>query len=368
MKKVSMTLVALAALVTGPSTHASPFKDTNQAPAASHTRASKGVLIAVATAGSRIVAAGRYGIVVYSDDVGKSWTQASVPVSSTLVALSFPSATEGWAVGHDGMVLATQDGGKSWAERLNGNTAAVLIDDYYRREVAAHPDDAILAEARRQAERLVKEGMDKPFLDVWFSDQQNGYLVGAFGLILRTGDGGKTWLPMMHLVDNPQGFHFNGVRGSGGDVYIAGEQGLFLKLDQAQNRFKVVPVGYPGSFFGLLVSGANIVVFGLQGNALRSRDASATWEPLVTSVRATINNGAFLGNGQMALVTSGGEILLSDDLGAHFSAVSCGMPCYSVTGVDQNILAVAGANGVRTIVMPGNHAAQQLPAPDQSAK
>jgi photosystem II stability/assembly factor-like uncharacterized protein len=28
-----------------------------------------------------------------------------------------------------------------------------------------------------------------------FSDQQHGWMVGGFGLIFRTTDGGKTWLP-----------------------------------------------------------------------------------------------------------------------------------------------------------------------------
>ena len=28
-----------------------------------------------------------------------------------------------------------------------------------------------------------------------FSDQQNGWMVGGYGLIYRTTDGGKTWLP-----------------------------------------------------------------------------------------------------------------------------------------------------------------------------
>ncbi len=28
-----------------------------------------------------------------------------------------------------------------------------------------------------------------------FADEKNGYMVGGFGLIFRTTDGGKTWLP-----------------------------------------------------------------------------------------------------------------------------------------------------------------------------
>lgn len=33
-----------------------------------------------------------------------------MPVSSDLVAVSFPDAANGWAVGHDGVVLKTSDG------------------------------------------------------------------------------------------------------------------------------------------------------------------------------------------------------------------------------------------------------------------
>jgi len=30
---------------------------------------------------------------------------------------------------------------------------------------------------------------------IHFSDQQHGWMVGGFGLIFRTTDGGKSWLP-----------------------------------------------------------------------------------------------------------------------------------------------------------------------------
>ena len=47
--------------------------------------------------GQRLVAAGLRGLIVWSDDAGKHWTQARVPVQSDLVALDFVSATTGWA-------------------------------------------------------------------------------------------------------------------------------------------------------------------------------------------------------------------------------------------------------------------------------
>ena len=36
-------------------------------------------------------------------------------------------------------------------------------------------------------------GPVNPFLDVWFENENNGFVVGAYGMFLRTTDGGKTW-------------------------------------------------------------------------------------------------------------------------------------------------------------------------------
>ena len=71
-----------------------------------------------------------------------------------------------------------------------------------------------------------------PLLDVWFEDAKPGYVVGAFGLMLRTRDGGTTGSRCC-TRDNPKTLHLYAVRGIGGDLYIAGEQGLLLKLDRA---------------------------------------------------------------------------------------------------------------------------------------
>ena len=106
--------------------------DPLQRPALQAPRATRGVMLAVATAGSRIVAVGERGITLWSDDGGKTWHQAEVPVSVTLTGLSFPTATEGWAVGHGGVVLHSADGGQHWTRQLDGRAAAQLELDAAR--------------------------------------------------------------------------------------------------------------------------------------------------------------------------------------------------------------------------------------------
>ena len=81
-------------------------------------------LLDITVAGERLVAVGERGLIMVSDDDGASWQQAKVPISATLAAVSFPTATLGWAVGHSGIILHSTDGGSNWQLQFDGNAAA----------------------------------------------------------------------------------------------------------------------------------------------------------------------------------------------------------------------------------------------------
>ena len=102
-------LLATLALLAAPSAWSAPYVDVLDTPAQKSSLASQRILNGVALAGNRVVVVGQRGHILYSDDRGSTWTQAIVPVSVDLVAVHFPSAQKGWAVGHSGVVLATAD-------------------------------------------------------------------------------------------------------------------------------------------------------------------------------------------------------------------------------------------------------------------
>src|SRR5690554_5928598 len=69
-------------------------------------------------------------------------------------------------------------------------------------------------------------GPVNPLLDVWFEDDQHGFVVGAYGMILRTEDGGLTWSDWASQIQNAQNFHLNSMaRITGGALVIVGEAG-----------------------------------------------------------------------------------------------------------------------------------------------
>src|ERR1019366_414977 len=97
------------------------YKDPLDVPAMMLKRQITSTQIQAATrAGERLVAVGIRGLVLVSDDGGKQWKQANVPVASDLTDVYFPTAKDGWVVGQDGVVLHTRDGGNTWEKQQDG--------------------------------------------------------------------------------------------------------------------------------------------------------------------------------------------------------------------------------------------------------
>jgi photosystem II stability/assembly factor-like uncharacterized protein len=345
--KALLVQAAIWSAVTAGSACAQPvFQSPLALPPAKSALAIRMPLNAIAMAGTRIVTAGQRGHILYSDD-GKVWVQAEVPLSSDLTALSFPAATQGWAVGHEGVVLHTSDGGATWTKQLDGKQAADLVLKRYGKP--EQPDDPAAKRLQKDAEAFAAQGADKPFLDVWFEDDQKGFAVGAFNLILRTEDGGQTWTPWLDRVDNPKGLHLYAIRPAGGSVFIVGEQGLVLKLDRARQRFVNVPLPYQGTLFGVVGTPGMTLVFGLRGNAYRSIDGGASWSKVETGVAAGLSSGIVRSDGSVVLVSQAGHVLLSTNEGATFTRVkvAAAAPAFAVAEPGKDSVVLAGMGGVR---------------------
>ena len=334
-------IVALAMLAAG-SASCAPYIDVLDAPAQKSSLASQRILNGAAIAGERVVVVGQRGHILYSDDRGNTWTQARVPVSVDLDAVHFATALKGWAVGHSGVVLATSDGGATWVKQLDGRSVARAMLDYYDKPGV---DSALLDEAKR----FVEEGPDKPFLDVWFDDENVGYVVGTFNLVFRTDDGGAHWVPWFDRTDNPKRYHLYAVRRVGEDLYAAGEQGIVLKLDPKAQRFRAVPTPYEGTYFGIAGRSGSVLVFGLRGNAYRSVDGGVSWHKVDTRIPVGLTGGAVTPDGRIVLVSQAGHVLVSSDSGSTFApiAVDRPAPAAAVVALDAKSIVVAGPRGVR---------------------
>lgn len=288
-------------------------------------------------AGERIVAAGERGHIIFSDDNGDSWTQGEVPVSVTLTGVDFGSETHGWAVGHSGVVLHSQDAGETWDLQLTGLGAAELAIETRQDQIEAMearieqaPEEEV-GDLEWELEDLVfslenmqsdlEIGPVNPFLDVWFENESHGFVVGAYGMILRTTDGGQSWKDKGPQLDNPRSFHLNSITQiTGGALVIVGEAGqIFVSVDNGET-WERRESPYEGSLFGVLGTGSvnEVLAFGLRGNTFKSTDLGKNWKVVPNEGGTTLNDGAVADDGRITLVGNSGAVLLSTNGGESF--------------------------------------------------
>ena len=275
------------------------------------------LLLDAAHLGSRIVAVGDRGYILYSDDQGASWSRAKAPAAPLLTAVHFADAKNGWAVGHDTVILATTDGGATWT-----------------------PQFSAPAEQR-------------PLLDVLFLSAQEGIAIGAYGAYYETADGGKSWNARKVLEDDK---HMNAlVKLADGKLVILGEAGTILTSADSGKAWTVVPSPYKGSLFGGIVADDGAVVaFGLRGRIYRSTDAGKTWNQVDNASQATLMGGTKLPDGALVLAGAAGTVLVSRDHGQSFQPADSGgtRALAGATLGPPNAILVLGEGGARPVNLP----------------
>lgn len=278
--------------------------------------AAKAPLLGIVRIGARVVAVGDYGVIILSDDAGKTWRQAvSVATRNMLTAVTFVDAKNGWAVGHGGTVLHTADGGENWAP-------------------------------------LHAAGDDVALLSVWFENVNHGIAVGAFGFAIETHDGGRSWKKTDIGEGDDRDRHLNSIFAlPGGPLIIAAETGMVFRSADNGATWTALRLPYSGSVWGgvPLRDGAAIV-YGMRGHVLRTADHGRTWSDVPTGSNQSFTGGVQLPDGTIVLVGLSGSVARSTDGGTRFettirperqnyAGVAAGAP---------GQLAVVGLNGVTT--------------------
>ncbi len=277
-------LVAFSALLSANSSYQAPL-------------VKESLLLDIA-AGINIVIVGERGHIL-TGTTQQDLVQVSVPTRTTLTAIAL-SGNHAWAVGHDASVLHSSDAGRNW-------------------EV-----------------QLMMPELDRPFLDVFFMDENNGIAVGAYGLFYRTIDGGITWIKELHasvlpqddieyldsIKDDPAFYeeelsfilpHFNRLSYTDGKLYMAGEAGMLAFSDDFGRSWRRFDIDYRGSFFDIQeTENGQLFAVGLRGNIFLADNDSKAWNRLQTCVTTSLNS-IVRGKNNNIYITGNNGVVLSLD-------------------------------------------------------
>lgn len=314
-------------------------------------QATQSMMLDVCDAATRAIAVGERGHVLVSED-RREWRQVgNVPTRSTLTAVT-AVADKVWAVGHDGIILHSTDGGLNW-ERQRVAPFQAESDDPHN---------------------------GAPLLDTLFLDDQRGFALGAYSLLLSTTDGGKTWIEIsLSQGTAPEGApgpdpgeapgdswtfdqadlkvgeesdpHLNAIARTGdGSLMIVGERGSGFRSTDQGATWQRVRLPYEGSMFGVVgYEERHVLAFGLRGHVLESFDLGTTWRELETQVELSLMGGTARAQGGAVLVGQNGVILNRASASAPFTSSTYETPHDKETPVLASILPL----GPDTFVVAG---------------
>jgi len=269
-------------------------------------------------------AVGKFGLIFLTQDGGKTWQRRPSGTDKTLSAVSFADHEHGFIVGSGGTILATSDGGASWRPQFSG-TKDQLLGVY-----AASPTQVYVAGAfgtmlstadRGQSwtkhalpwdkliERIVKEsGEIEPNLNaVYFSSPENGWVVGEFGLVLHTKDGGKSWVSQRYGSDLPQlyAIQFRDARTG----WAIGQAGSLLQTRDGGQHWSSVGLETKRDFYALSLGGERGVIVG-DGVVLISHDGGSSWKSMGSNQEDQRLSGVALKSSEAIAVGRGGTTQL----------------------------------------------------------
>jgi len=164
---------------------------------------------------------GQDGLILHSTDGGESWQKQETGVPVPFFGMWFLDKNYGWAVGQQATYVRTTDGGATWQEgRIEVSLEGVS-------------EDATLAMS------------DPTIYDVHFVDEKTGWMVGEFGKIYHSTDGGVTWTEQQNA--------------------LLGQAGITDALN--------LP-----TWFGVrFINATEGIVVGLEGKIAKTTDAGKTW-------------------------------------------------------------------------------------------
>lgn len=243
----------------------------------------------------KAVVVGYGGKILLTADGGKTWQQKDAGTDLALYDVEFPDEQTGWISGQDGLLLKTEDGGETWQQKDTDAVVPLLSLQFLDKNHGwATGAQATYLRTTNGGESW-ESGYIEPSLEgvdinatlalsdptlysVHFVDTQTGWMVGEFGKIFHSTDGGQSWIEQQNS--------------------LLGQDGITDALN--------LP-----TFFGVdFVSASEGIAVGLEGKIVVTTDGGQHWTFLqdTASETAPLYTPVLLDNGQGWIVGASGRI------------------------------------------------------------
>ena len=271
-------------------------------------------------------AVGKFGLILLTQDGGKTWSERPAGTHRPLASVSFGDNQHGFVVGSGGTILASSDGGLSWKAQSSGSKDQ-LLGVYALGPTRAHAVGAFGAllsttdgggswqKQNLPWEKLIPaiikdSGYLEPNLNaVYFINEKTGWIVGEFGLVLQTKDGGQSWAAQNYGSDLPQLFAVAFRDEKSG--WAVGQQGNMVRTTDGGRHWLKVELDTKRNLSAISLESERGVIVG-DGVVLVSHDGGSSWRRLESASEDRWLAGVAMKSREAVAVGQAGTIRLLD--------------------------------------------------------
>ncbi|SOE98791.1 Photosynthesis system II assembly factor YCF48 [Burkholderia sp. OK233] len=181
--------------------------------------------------GQRAVAVGNNGVAIRTADGGLTWAAVQLPkshIANKLIRVRVDGVTQAWAVGEAGAVFHSADLGATWSRMAPEEDIAwndlhvdgkkiILVGEFGH--IRCSEDGGT---TWRDGVSPVKSSL----MAVAFRNERDGMAVGLEGVMLTTGDGGQSWTLLKPVTKE----HLFDVTWDGARWLAVGDHGAFVSV------------------------------------------------------------------------------------------------------------------------------------------
>jgi len=283
-------------------------------------------------------------LILKSTDAGLHWTPATSGYPGDLLDLSFPDDSVGYLTGrfytpfssYSGTLLITRDQGTTWSliDSLTYTPNAVCFTDSLTGFIASFD----LLKTADGGETWTADNLQEySFTDICFQDKQNGWAITYDGNLVKTTDGGNSWV---HIAWNINTTHLLGlnydtflVYGYGGNIRLSRDGGNQWTLTGQGNRNALTVISFVDHDRGFILGDSVLY---------RTTDAGLYWQ-LEEHHAGNIDDAAFANKDRCLALAWRGTWLTTDGCKTwHQVSVSLPRAVYGCAFADENTAYITG--------------------------
>ena len=252
-------------------------------------------------------------VILTTSDGGQTWNRTVDSLHGELLR-SGTIAPDGsvYTCGYEGKLYYAAQNNTKWNFHQ--------MEDYWFRDLAfIAPNDAIVVGGISFASGLMlhidsfgnatsRDSLTYQLNRIWMEDQSTGFIC-CYGFVMKTVDGGKTWVPTSVTGDN-----FTGIRLIGNDVWVCGYYGSIYHSpdngaswdrlrngnDLTQEAYRLNDLTFTDQLHGWAVGEGGKVVY--------SSDGGHHWSEYDRFTTATLFSIAALPDGSFVVCGNGGTL------------------------------------------------------------